>query len=185
MERSGPPEGGPYEMSEGGQMDRRHLQRWLAEEEAGHEDAADAAFVQFFSSMPGVEPSPAFVDAAVASAWRWRARRRRLLIGAWTAALLLVATAAAIALAGAQQIATSLVKGTALTSSRLLPWLVAYATVAMDSWWTLARVGGVIASALVTPARAIAIVGFELVGLLAFYALHRVAGARRLGDAQL
>jgi hypothetical protein len=55
----------------------------------------------------------------------------------------------------------------------------------MDSWWTLARVGGVIASALLTPTRAVAIVGFELVGLLAFYALQRVTGARRLGDAQL
>ena len=104
---------------------------------------------------------------------------------AMNAALVLVVTGAVIALADAPQIANSLVKGAALTSSRLLPWLVAYATVAMDSWWTLARVGGVIASALVTPGRAIAILGSELVGLLAFYALHRVAGARRLGDAQL
>ena len=166
-------------------MDRRHLERWLTEEDAGHEDAAEAAFVQLFLSMPRVEPSPAFVDAAVTAAWRWRARRRRLLMGAWAAALVLVVTGAVIAFAGAPQIATGLVKGAALTSSRLLPWLVAYTTVAMDSWWTLARVGGVIAAALVTPARAIAIVGFELVGLLAFYALQRVAGARRLGDAQL
>lgn len=166
-------------------MDRRHLAEWLAEEEAGHEDAADGAFAQLFSSMPRVEPSPAFVDNAVIAASRWRARRRRLSMGAWAAALVLVVTGAVIALADAPQIANSLVKGAALTSSRLLPWLVAYATVAMDSWWTLARVGGVIASALVTPGRAIAILGSELVGLLAFYALHRVAGARRLGDAQL
>jgi hypothetical protein len=166
-------------------MDRRHLERWLTEEQAGHEDAADAAFVQLFSSMPRVEPGPAFVDAAVTAAWRWRARRRRLLVAGSAAALLLVAVAAAIALAGAPQIATGVVKGVALTGSRLLPWLVAYATVAMDSWWTLARVGGVIASALLTPTRAVAIVGFELVGLLAFYALQRVTGARRLGDAQL
>jgi hypothetical protein len=31
----------------------------------------------------------------------------------------------------------------------------------------------------------VAIVGVELVGILAFYALQRIAGAERLGDAQV
>ena len=66
-----------------------------------------------------------------------------------------------------------------------MPWLVAYTTVAMDWWWTLARVGGVVASALITPARVVAVVGVELVGMLAFFALQRIAGAGRLGDASV
>ena len=54
------------------------------------------------------------------------------------------------------------------------------------SWWlTLGHVGGVIASALITPGRVVAVVGVELFGLLAFYALQRIAGAERLGDAQV
>jgi hypothetical protein len=53
----------------------------------------------------------------------------------------------------------------------------------MDWWWTLGHVGAVIASALITPARMVAVVGVELVGILAFFALQRIAGVERLGDA--
>jgi hypothetical protein len=66
-----------------------------------------------------------------------------------------------------------------------VPWFVAYATVAMNLWLTLVHVGSVIASALVTPARVAALIGVELFGLLAFFALQRIAGAGRFGDAQV
>jgi hypothetical protein len=104
---------------------------------------------------------------------------------AWAATILLVAVGIAMALLGAPRIATLVVKGFAFVSGRAVPWLVAYTTVAMSWWLTLGHVGGVIASALMTPERASAFVGVELVGLLAFYALQRIAGAERFGDARV
>jgi hypothetical protein len=55
----------------------------------------------------------------------------------------------------------------------------------VHGWLTLGHVGAVIAGTLVTPGRVAALVGVELVGILAFYALWRVAGAERLGDVQV
>ena len=66
-----------------------------------------------------------------------------------------------------------------------MPWLVAYASVALHGWLTLGHVGAVVAGTLMTPGRVAALVGVELVGILAFYALWRVAGAERLGDVQV
>ena len=43
-------------------MDRKQLERWLAEEERGHDEAADTAFAQLFAAVPRVEPHPAFVE---------------------------------------------------------------------------------------------------------------------------
>lgn len=166
-------------------MDRKQLERWLAEEASGRDEAADAAFAHLFAAVPKVEPNPAFVEQAVTAAWHWRARRRRLVAYAWVATILLVAAGVAIALLGAPRMAASAIKVFAFVSGRAVPWLVAYTTVAMSWWLTLGHVGSVIASALVTPARVVAVVGVELVGLLAFYALQRIAGAERLGDAQV
>jgi len=166
-------------------MDRQQLERWLAEEEGGHDDAADAAFAQLFTAMPRLEPRPAFVEQAVAAAWQWRARRRRLVAFGWAAAAVLVAAGALAAYLASPTLAPPFIKVLAFMGGRAVPWFVAYATVAMSSWLTLVHVGGVIASALVTPARVAALVGVELFGLLAFFALQRIAGAGRFGDAQV
>lgn len=166
-------------------MDRKPLESWLAEEASGQDDAADAAFAHLFAVVPKVQPNPAFVEQAVSAARRWRVRRRRLVTCAWAATILLVVVGVALAFFGAPRLATSVIKGMAFASGRAVPWLVAYTTVAMGWWWTLGHVGGVIASALMTPARVVAVVGIELVGILAFYALQRIVGAERLGDAQV
>jgi len=166
-------------------MDRKQLERWLAEEESGHDEAADAAFAHLFATVQKVEPAPAFVEQAVTAAWRWRARRRRLIAFAWSAAIVLVAGGALAAYLASPRLAPLVIKALAFASGRGVPWLFAYTTVAMDWWWTLGHVGGVVASALVTPARVVAVVGVELVGILAFFALQRIAGAERLGDAQV
>ena len=166
-------------------MDRKALEQWLAAEQDGEDDAADTAFAQLFSAMPRVEPAPAFVQQAVTAAWRWRARRRRLMVFGAVAAALLVGVGTVVAFGLAPQVATSLIKGFAFASGRAVPWFVAYASVAMNWWWTLGHVGSTVASALLTPARLVALVGVELVGLLAFFALQRLAGAERLGDAHV
>ena len=79
----------------------------------------------------------------------------------------------------------SAVKAIAFVTGHTVPWLIAYASVALHGWLTLGHVGAVVASALITPGRVAAVVGVELLGILAFYALHRIASAERFGDAQV
>jgi hypothetical protein len=166
-------------------MNRKELDAWLIAEERGDEDAAEAAFADLFAAVPRVEPRAMFVEQAVTVAWRWRAVRRRRLAMAWAAAALLILGVATAGYFASPLFARAAVKTIAFVSGRIVPWLVAYGTVALHSWLTLGHVGAVIAGALLTPGRMAAVVGVELVGLLAFYALHRVAGAERLGEAQL
>jgi hypothetical protein len=166
-------------------MDRKQLERWLADEERGHEEAADAAFAQLIAAVPRIEPRPAFIGQAVTAAWQWRARRRRLVVVGWAAASVLVAAGALAAYLASPSLAPVFIKALAFVSGHAVPWFVSYTTVAMNSWFTLLHVGSVIASALMTPARTAALVGVELFGLLAFFALQRIAGVGRFGDAQV
>jgi hypothetical protein len=167
-------------------MEHNELKAWLSAEDSGDDVAADAAFAHLFAGLPRVEPRPSFVDEAVTVALTWRLRRRRQLAVAWaTAGAVLLVAVAVTAYFASPLLARGTVKTIAFVSGRLVPWLVAYASVALHGWLTLGHVGAVIAGALMTPARVAALVGVELVGLLAFYALHRLAGAERLGDAQV
>jgi hypothetical protein len=165
--------------------DPKQLERWLISEETGQDDAAEAEFSHLFTALPRVEPGADFVQRTVTEVWRMRARRRRILALCWAATIILVVAGAVTAYVASPRLAASVIKALAFASSRSVPWLVAYTTVAMDWWWTLARVGGAVASALITPARVAAIVGVELFGILAFFALQRIAGAERLGDAHV
>ena len=166
-------------------MDRKQLDAWLMAEQGGEDDAADAALAHLFAAVPKMQPRTAFVEQTVITAWRWRARRRRLLAGAWTAAAALIVASAAIAYSASPLLGGSAVKAIAFLTGHIVPWLIAYASVALHGWLTLGHVGAVVASALITPGRVAAVVGVELLGILAFYALHRIASAERLGDAQV
>jgi hypothetical protein len=166
-------------------MDRKQVDAWLVAEQGDEEDAADTALAHLFAAVPKVQPSSAFVEQTVTTAWRWRARRRRLVAGAWTAAVALIIASAAIAYSASPLLGGSAVKAIAFLTGHIVPWLIAYASVALHGWLTLGHVGAVIASALITPGHVAAVVGVELLGILAFYALHRIASAERLGDAQV
>ena len=166
-------------------MERNQLDAWLTAEQGGDEDAAEAALAHLFAAVPKVQPRSVFVEEVVTTAWRWRARRRRLLTVAWTAAAALVLAAAGIAYFAYPLLGGSVAKAIAYLSGHTVPWLIAYASVALHGWLTLGHVGAVIAAALITPGRVAAVVGVELLGILAFYALHRIASAERLGDAQV
>ena len=166
-------------------MDRKQLDAWLKAEHGGEEDAADAALAHLFVAVRKVPPRSAFVEQAVIAAWRWRARRRRLVAAAWTAAAAVIVAVAVTVFFASPLLARSLVKGVAFLSGHTVPWLIAYASVALHGWLTLGHVGAVVAAALITPGRAAAVVCVELLGIAAFYALHRIASAERLGDAQV
>ena len=166
-------------------MDRKQLDAWLKAEQRGEEDVADAALAHLFAAVPKVQPRSGFVEQAFIGAWRWRARRRWMLRAAWTAAAALIVAVAVTVFFASPLLGRSLVKGVAYVSGHIVPWLIAYASVALHGWLTLGHVGAVIAAALITPGRVAAIVGVELLGIAAFYALHRIASAERLGDAQV
>jgi hypothetical protein len=166
-------------------MERKQLDAWLKAEERGEEDAADAALAHLFTAVPKVQPRSVFVEQAVIAAWRWRARRRWVVAVSWTAAAALVVAAAMTAVFASPVLGRSFAKAIAFLSGHVVPWLIAYASVALHGWLTLGHVGAVIAAALITPGRVAAVVGVELLGIAAFYALHRIASTERLGDAQV
>jgi hypothetical protein len=165
-------------------MGRKELDDWLMAEDSGQDNAADTAFAHLFATIPKAEPHQAFLEQAVATAWRWRARRRRLRIFAWAAVIALVIAGGVTAYLASPLVGRSAIKALAFLSGHAVPWLIAYVTVAMNGWLTLGHVGAVIAAALITPGRVVAVVGVELVGILTFYALQRIASAERLGDVQ-
>jgi hypothetical protein len=168
-------------------MERKQLDAWLRAEEGGDEDAADAALAHLFAAVPKLQPRSVFVEQVVATTWRWRARRRTLVAVAWSAAAAaaLVVAGSVIAYFASPLLGGSIGKAIAYLSGHTVPWLIAYASVALHGWLTLGHVGAVVVAALMTPGRVAAVVGVELLGILAFYALHRIASAERFGDAQV
>jgi hypothetical protein len=180
-------------------MDRRlpsreQLERWLASEAASRSDdaadeagdeAADAAFAHLFAAMPRIEPRAAFAEQTMTAVLRWRTRRRRLIAFAWAATLGTMVSGLIAAWLLGPSIAPAAVKPLALGLSRATPWLVAYATEAMNLWWAIAGVATAIANALATPPRAGALVAAELVGILAFFALQRLVAAEHAGEMEI
>ena len=165
--------------------DRKQLERWLQAERSGEDDAADEAFLSVFAAMPRIQPSAAFTDQTMTAVLRWRARRRRLVVFAWAAAVLVVIAGGAAALLLGPSLAPSVVKPVALGLSHATPWLVAYATETMNLWWAIAGLATAIGNTLAAPPTASAIVGAELIGIFAFFALQRLVAAERTGEMEI
>jgi hypothetical protein len=166
-------------------QDREQLERWLASEATGQEDAADAAFAHLFAAVPKVEPGAEFVDRTTARVWGERTRRRRVAVLGWAAAVVLAAAGSLAGYLAAAPVSAWAVKTGVQVMSHAMPWLVAYATEAMTLWWVAARVGNHIAIAIATPPRAAALVAVELVGIFAFFALQRLVRLELRGEAHV
>jgi len=154
---------------------RTHVETWLAAEQDGRDDAAEAAFDRVFAAVPGVEPSPAFVARTVEAAWAARGRRRRLaILTAAAAAVLVVGTSGVMlytALDG--RVAWLLTTAASLASSSVL-WLLS-AGVTGTAWWAAAADAGLmIASAIARPYSMAALTAIELVAAGALVMLHRL-----------
>ena len=165
--------------------DPKQLQRWLEAERSDQDDAADEAFLSVFAALPRIEPSPAFAEQTMVAVLAWRARRRRLIVLAWAAAVLIVAAGGLVAMLLGPSVAPSIVKQMALGVSHATPWLIAYAAEAMNLWWAIAGIATAVGNALATPPTAGAIVGAELVGIFAFFALQRLVGVERAGEMEI
>ena len=149
---------------------------WLQAEESGHEELAESAFASLMAELPSVEPSAAFVDRAAHAALRARSRRRRV------TRLAYIAGAVSIAAAGAGLIyelagpATTLAARVTVAFSHVLIWFLTSAS-AEAGWWSLAeRVGTAVGDALASPSASASIAAFEMIALLALYALRRLLG---------
>ncbi len=149
---------------------------WLDAEENGHEELAESMFASLVAEIPSVEPSAAFVDRAVHAAWQARSRRRRV------TRLAYIAGAASIAIAGGGSIyelaglATTLAARTTVAFLHVLIWFLTSAS-AGAAWWSIAeRVGTAVGDAIASPSASASIAAFEVIALLAVYALHRLLG---------
>jgi hypothetical protein len=154
---------------------RTHLQTWLAAEQQGRDDAADAAFGHVFAALPAVEPSSAFVARTVEAAWTAGARRHRVAPLAVAAAALLIVGASGVVLSlaldgGAVRL---LAIAAAAASASLLSLLTAGATLA---GWSAAALdaGTVVAAAIGNPYSVAVLAAIELIAAAVLVMLHRL-----------
>jgi hypothetical protein len=158
------------------------VERWLANEQQGEDNAAEAAFAQLFASLPRVEPGPAFVQQTVLAVWKSRARRRRFVIAAQIAASIAIGIGcvgvayAAMAFGGAAVITT----GVAMASRAMVGPIVFMAN-SIQWWSTIARAASTVGDAIATPLNQVILISTELWCVFAVYALHRLL---RMGLAE-
>lgn len=156
-------------------MRREDVERWLASEALGDEQAAESAFATLFAEVPRIEPQPSFVERARAAAWRSRLRRRVMARAARAAALLLVATGGVSASWLALLYAGPwLVMSGAGMASGSLGGIVTGAVTGIEWWATGARVAVVIGETLARREAAGVLLAVEVVGALALYVLHQL-----------
>jgi len=152
--------------------------RWLTAEARGHDLEAEAAFALLWRSVPR-EAAASGLEARI-----WRATRRARLSRKLLS--LLRSSAAAAALLGLSglvlyvaagvltALAGRLVTGSIMWLMRGFVWVTIAFTEGLDTWSLLARVGGAVSAAIVTPRATTALILTELVGAMAFYVLNRV-----------
>ncbi len=149
---------------------------WLHAEESGQEELAESAFARLISEIPSVEPSTAFVDRAVHAAWQARSRRRRVTRLAYIAGALTILVAGAGSIYELAGPATALAARVTVAFSHALVWLLTSAG-AGAAWWSIAeRIGTAAGDAIASPSASASIAAFEVIALLALYALHRLLG---------
>jgi hypothetical protein len=149
---------------------------WLRAEETGQEELAERAFARLIAELPSVEPSSGFVDRAMHAAWQARRHRRQARRLAWTAATVSITALGAGLIYELAGPATTLAARVTVSLSHVLVWLLT-STTAEAGWWSIAeRVGTAVGNAIVSPSAAVSIAGFEMIALLALYALRRLLG---------
>lgn len=168
--------------------DELHLavERWLAAERTGDEPAADVALALVFQALPAVEPPAGLTARVVAAARRATVRAdRRALRPGWRRPAQVVGGAAA---AGGglyllwrlllPLIIDAFVRGVTWLLDGVL-WVSVSLSAGLDFWTLLARAGHWIGVAITTPRVAVTLVGVEVVGGLALYAVQRILASEK------
>jgi hypothetical protein len=154
------------------------MDNWLSLQEQDLDEPADRALAEVFAALPPVEPSPDFVQRAVAAAWAEQARTRRTALFAGVGAAALVALAAVAVAYTVFGIASGwLLTTTAAALSGSAITLLDGAATAVQWWLATVRVGDAVAAIVTRPAGAAALVTIELMGAVALYTLRRLLHA--------
>lgn len=166
--------------------DEEILNRWLAAEENGRDDAAETALAALFEALPPLAPPAGFADRVLARAGLAVPvpRRRSVFAARWLRALamlpLLVIGLALPWLSEVLQSLASLVSvlwspgdlvrlgtGSLIAISQAL-------VAALALWDWLLRIGRMLAAPFATPAVALIMIGCLLVSLVAFHFLRNL-----------
>lgn len=149
----------------------REWRRWTDADADGREDEAEAGFRAVFRSVPMLTPGAGLTDRlvhAVARAAERRTRRTRL---AGLAAVVAGGLGAVIAIL--PHLPRLLFHVVNLAVSATL-WIVQAFERGVEIWSALAQLGRAAGAAMTIPAVTLWLVGVELLGVTALYALHRV-----------
>lgn len=151
---------------------------WLAREQMGDDEAAEAAFAHAFRALPTIASSGDFVQRAVAAAWRSRAQRRSAWAAGTIAASILFAALTAgtiyslFGLPGIGRVLTT----SAMAAASLVSSLLVAGSVAATWWIATADLGRSLAELLAVPQATAAFAGVALVGVAALSAMRRALG---------
>jgi hypothetical protein len=148
---------------------------WLSAERQEDEAAAERAFARVFAALPGPAPGAAFAERVAAAAFQARRRRRlwlrsgRMTASAAAAVLGVVLGYLALVRGGAW-----LVRAGAAVTVQSVSLVVRSAAEGLDWWSILVRVGTAVGDALSTPQVSTAVLGIEILGAAALFALSRM-----------
>ena len=155
------------------------VRRWCAHELAGRDSDADHAFRSVFAEVARPELPAGFARRVVAQLalepeQRRRVPRRFASIAAGVAAAVL---SVVLVVFGAVSLAPLL--GAQLFdlmnfSARGFVWFVQALDTGVGMWTILGRVGRAIGGTIAQPSVTLTFVGFEFMGIVALYGLHRI-----------
>src|SRR5262245_1392806 len=101
--------------------ERQDIRNWLSSEQSGAEEASEKAFAEVFTALPSIQPSPDFVQQAVAAAWAEQTRyRRNRLLTRLAAGVVLVLASGVASYGIAVDAGSSIVTNTAVVSTQAL-----------------------------------------------------------------
>jgi hypothetical protein len=167
--------------------DEEILNRWLAAEEDGRDEAADIALAALFEALPPLAPPAGFADRVLARAGLVAVpvpERRSLFATGWFRALAaLPLLVIGLALPWMPEILRSLARlASALWSPGDLVRLGTAALIAVSQglvaalnlWDWLLRIGAALAAPFATPVMAVVMIGCLLVSLVSFHFLRNL-----------
>ena len=164
------------------------LGRWLAAEHRSDDATAEDEAAKVVGRLPSLRPRPDFAARVVSTALdegvaRGPAGRRRWGAGRWLVWGIAGLSTAVVTLTLLGPFLVRQVARLLNFSVQGFVWIVGGLEGGLDTWSLVTEVGRAIGASLSLPQVSGAIVGVELVGVAALYALHRVLADDREPEA--
>lgn len=149
---------------------------WLASEQDGPDDLAEFTFARLMADLPGVEPTPTFVERTVQVAWRRRVRQQRLAWAARAAAVVLVLAGGVAGLWAVGSAVTAAAADGVVAGVQGLIWTAGAMSDGLRWWAFLQNIGSAVGTAVATPQTTAVLVALELTGAVAVFGIERLLG---------